>query len=84
MTVIFLWGGGGEVRGVPISSSLEDNVESAILFTQGFSAPPTGREKPWERGWGYPNPILVINYHVHMIPIQRVKIWVLLERCLEF
>ena len=46
----FVGGGGGEVRGVPISSSLEDNVESAILFTQGFSAPPTGREKPWERG----------------------------------
>ena len=33
---------------------------------------------------GYPNPILVINYHVHMIPTQRVKIWVLQERCLEF
>ena len=29
-------------------------------------------------------PILVINYHVHMIPIQRVKIRLLLERCLEF
>ena len=84
MTVIFFFWGGGRGEGVPISSSSEDNVASAILITQGFSAPPTRREKPWERGWGYPNPILVINYHVHMIPIQRVKIWVLLERCLEF
>ena len=86
-----------------ISSSSEDNVASAILFTHSPQAtptsfpglfpsrgrgpppppPPTRREKPWERGWGYPNPIIVINYHVHMIPIQRIKIWVLLERCLE-
>ena len=53
---------------------------------RAFSVAPTRKEKPWQRGLGYPNPnpILVINYHVHMIPFQRVKIWVLLERCLEF
>ena len=64
--------------GVSISSSSEDNVASAILFTQGFSVLVGGA--PHEKGKALgtrlrlPNPVLVINYHVHMIPIQRVKI----------
>ena len=57
------------------------NLASAILFThRPQTNPPCSQgECPSQEGKSRgnkveANPILVINYHVHMIPIQRVKI----------
>ena len=60
----------GRQRGVP-----QPRSQSFSLLVGG--RPPREGKSP-----GNEVPILVINYHVHMIPIQRVNIWVLLERCL--
>ena len=90
--------------GFSISSSSEDNVASAILFTHSPQATPTSfpglfprregcppRPAPPREGKSlgneveatgnrHPNSVLVINYHVHMIPIERVKIYMTCTR----
>ena len=67
--------------GFSITSSSEDTWRTPTSFPGLF--PSCGGRPPREgKSPGNEVPILVINYHVHMIPIQRVNIRVLLERCL--